>query len=146
MPRAGNRRTGAAEKGIGMTRNCFGWRAAGAAVLVLMLAAPASAHHSFAMFDMNKTIPLEATVKELQWTNPHVWLQVVAKDPVTGKEQEWGLEMQSVSLQARRGWTRRSLAPGDRVHLVISPLRNGAVGGALVSATKDGKLVGTPAP
>jgi hypothetical protein len=36
---------------------------------------PASAHHSYAMFDANKLVTLDATVKEFQWTNPHSWLQ-----------------------------------------------------------------------
>ena len=40
------------------------------AVLVAAISVPAFAHHSFAMFDAQKTITLEGTVKELEWTNP----------------------------------------------------------------------------
>ena len=48
---------------------------AGAAVLALM-AAPAMAHHSFAMFDPDHPTSITGVVKELQWTNPHVALVV----------------------------------------------------------------------
>lgn len=34
-------------------------------------AIPALAHHSFAMFDAEKSMTLEGTIKEFQWTNPH---------------------------------------------------------------------------
>ncbi len=41
----------------------------------LALAAPALAHHSFSMFDNEKILKLDGTVKELEWTNPHSWLR-----------------------------------------------------------------------
>ena len=44
------------------------------AALVLAPAAPALAHHSFAMFDQSKIVTLEGTVHEFQWTNPHAWI------------------------------------------------------------------------
>ena len=46
-----------------------------AAVAFLGLAAgayPVAAHHSSTMFDREKFIVLEGTVKELHWANPHV--------------------------------------------------------------------------
>ena len=42
-----------------------------AAMIALLMAAPAFAHHSFALFDNEKTLTLEGTIKEFQWTNPH---------------------------------------------------------------------------
>ena len=48
---------------------CF---AAGA----LAIACAALAHHSFAMFDQSKQIPLKGTVREFQWTNPHAWIHI----------------------------------------------------------------------
>ena len=116
-----------------------------ATLLTLALwASPALAHHSFAMFDQDKTLTLEGTVKEFQWTNPHTWLQLLVKDPVTGKEQEWGLEAQSVAIQTRMGWTRHSLQPGDHVVVQIHPVHGGLAGGSLLSATVNGKPVGNP--
>jgi hypothetical protein len=55
------------------------------AITVAALAAPALAHHSFAMFDAEKTVTLQGTVKELEWINPHSWLRVMVKDEKTGQ-------------------------------------------------------------
>src|SRR5437868_368812 len=56
-------------------------------------AAPALAHHSFAMFDPDKSITLKGTVKEFEWNNPHVWIRVMVVDPATGKPVQYALEM-----------------------------------------------------
>jgi hypothetical protein len=113
-------------------------------------AAPTFAHHSFAMFDMQKDVTLEGTVKEVQWTNPHVWIELVVKDSATGKDEEWSVETDSPSVLARRGWTRKSLQAGDRAVLVIHPLKSkanaGINGGSLATASVNGQKIGTPAP
>jgi len=123
-----------------MTRSS--WRAA---VMALTLsaagAAPALAHHSFAMFDNQKTVTLEGTVKEFQWTNPHTWIQIVVKDP-SGKDVEWSVEGGSPNGLSRQGWKRQSLKPGDKASVVIHPLKDGTNGGSLVSATVNGQPIG----
>ena len=48
-----------------------------AGVTASLLAAPAFAHHSFAMFDATKDLTLQGTVKGFEWTNPHMWLYVI---------------------------------------------------------------------
>lgn len=115
------------------------------AIAVLSLTAKlALAHHSFAMFDSDKNVTIEGTVKEVQWTNPHIWIQLMAKDEATGKEVEWSIEGDSPNVLSRRGWTRKSLNAGDKATLVIHPLK--AVdtrGGSLVSATVNGQRIGT---
>ena len=50
-----------------MTVKIFGL----ATLMAAAIAAPAFAHHSFAMFDSDKTVTVKGTVKELEWTNPH---------------------------------------------------------------------------
>ena len=50
--------------------------AGAAAALLLSCSVVADAHHSFAMFDLGKDVTVEAVVKEVQFTNPHVWLQI----------------------------------------------------------------------
>jgi hypothetical protein len=99
------------------------------------LVLPAFAHHSFAMFDFTKTVTITGTVKEFQWTNPHVvlWVNVEGKDPKT--PDLWTLEMTSPGNLTRTGWNRKALNPGDKVVVELNPLRNGNLGGALVKVT-----------
>ena len=113
--------------------------------LGLLLAGPVQAHHAFAMFDTNREVVLDGTVKEFQWTNPHTWVQLLVKEP-SGKEVEWSIEGSSPNNLARFGWSRRSLKTGDRVQAVIHPLKDGSMSGSLVKITVNGLVVGAPKP
>ena len=107
-----------------------------------LLAAPALAHHSFAMFDADKTVDIKGTVKEFQWTNPHSWLQVNVTD-ADGKTVEWSMEMGSPGGLARAGWRPKTVVPGDKVTVSIHPLKDGSPGGQLLKVTlPDGKVMG----
>ena len=105
---------------------------AGAAAL--LVAAPAVAHHSFAMFDNQKDITIEGTIKEFQWTNPHSWIQVLVPDGAGGMK-EWSVEGGSPNGLARQGWHSTSLKPGDKVQVAIHPMKNGSAGGSLIGVT-----------
>jgi len=111
----------------------------------LLASGPALAHHAFAMFDTNREVMLDGTVKEFQWTNPHTWVQLLVKDSA-GKEVEWSIEGSSPNNLARFGWTRNSLRTGDRVQAVIHPLKDGSIGGSLVKITVNGQVVGAAKP
>jgi hypothetical protein len=102
----------------------------------LALAGPCCAHHSFAMFDRTKTVTLEGTVKQFQWTNPHCFIQILV--PSDSGPVERSIEMNSPGASYREGWRPGSLKAGDRVTLVINPVRDDAHGGRLVSATDSG--------
>ena len=112
------------------------------ALIAAVTVTAVQAHHSFAMFDQTKQVKLEGTLKELQWTNPHIWVQVMAPDPATGKEVEWSIEGGSPNGLSRRGWTRNLMKAGDKVSVVIHPLKNGDHGGSLMNITVNGKTVG----
>jgi hypothetical protein len=103
-----------------------------AGIAAALFAAPALAHHSFAMFDADKTIEMVGTVKEFQWTNPHSWLQVNVTD-ATGKTVEWSLEMGSPGGLARGGWRPKTVVPGDKVTVTAHPLKDGSPGGQLLT-------------
>jgi hypothetical protein len=92
-------------------------------------ATPVTAHHSGAMFDNTKQVTIEGTVKEFQWTNPHVWIQVMVANPQGGTD-EWGVECTSVNFMVRRGWNKRTIKAGDKISISVSPLRDGSHGGA----------------
>ena len=112
------------------------------AAVSLLVAGPASAHHSGAMFDSSKELTLVGTIKEFQWTNPHSWVQVLVPD-ARGKVVEWSLEMSGTSGLYRRGWRASSLKPGDKVTIVTNPMRNGSPAGNVRSVTMaDGRKLG----
>jgi hypothetical protein len=96
---------------------------------------PASAHHSFAMYEPTKTLTFKGTVKAFQWTNPHVVVWILMQPDDGGPAQEWSLETTSPGVLTRAGWTRQSLKAGDRVSVTFSPLRDGSHGGGLNSVT-----------
>jgi hypothetical protein len=104
------------------------------ALAAFAVVAPAAAHHSFAMFDADKTVSITGTVKEFEWTNPHAWLRVMVQDQTAGKPLQWALEMGSPSQQAGRGWKPDSVKPGDKVTITLHPLKDGSRGGQLLSA------------
>jgi phage-related protein len=103
-----------------------------AGTAAVLITAPCAAHHSFAMFDLSRSITLHGTVKELQWTNPHCFLQLLVQ--ARGTTAEWSLEMHSPAAMYRAGLRPGSFKPGDKVTVVINPLKDGASGGQFVSA------------
>jgi hypothetical protein len=105
-----------------------------AAVLAAALAAAglgataALAHHSFSMFDLENNITIEGDVAEVQWTNPHAWIEVDVPN-ADGGVTRWGVEFNSPNNLTRQGWRRSDIQAGDHVIFKISPLRDGQPGG-----------------
>ena len=109
---------------------------------MISLAVPAFAHHSFAMFDYNKEITITGAVKELQWTNPHIHLFVNVPDG-KGGNAEWDIEGGTPGNLRRTGWSKDVVKPGDKISVLIRPLKNGDTGGQLISAKRgDGTAIG----
>ncbi len=116
-----------------------------ALMTALAFASPGQAHHSFAMFDRDHPVEITGTVREFQWVNPHSWIQITV--PRDGKVTEWSVEGRSPNVLARRGWTRKSIQPGDRVTLKIYPLLSGKPGGAVISVRfADGRFLNADTP
>jgi hypothetical protein len=108
------------------------------AVAVAAFTAPAFAHHSFAMFDATKSVTLQGTVKEFEWTNPHSWLRVMVDDQKTGKPVLWALELSSPARLITMGMTSNSVKAGDVVSVTFHPMKDGTRGGQFVQATLPG--------
>jgi hypothetical protein len=116
------------------------------ALVAAALAAPALAHHSFAMFDNTRSITLHGKVALYQWTNPHAYLDIDADQP-DGGTRHFTLEMTSINMMSRGGWTSRTVKRGDEVTAIVAPLRDGRPGGLLLELTlPDGRkmLPGVP--
>jgi hypothetical protein len=112
----------------------------------VLIAAPALAHHSFAMFDNTRSVTLHGKVTAYQWTNPHSYLEVDAEDG-NGGTKHYTMEMTSPNMLHRGGWSSRTVKAGDVVTAVMSPLRDGQAGGLLLELTlPNGKkmLPGVP--
>ncbi len=106
-----------------------------ATVAVAVMAAwPAYAHHSFAMFDHNHQVKLNGTVEYFQWTNPHVYIRLVAPD-AQGHPKSYTIECANPGILDRAGWKWNMIKVGDKVTAIIAPLRTGEPGGLLKQIT-----------
>jgi hypothetical protein len=111
-------------------------------VASLLAAAAAVAHHSFAAeFDVNRPIKLTGTVTKIEWTNPHAWVFVDAKDD-KGSTQNWAIELVGINDLLRLGWGRDKVKTGDVISIDGFGAKNGTntVNAASVSLA-NGELV-----
>ena len=100
---------------------------------------PGAAHHSFAPFNTDVEKTITGTVNRFEWTNPHTWVWIDVTDE-KGSVVTWGVEGMSPNYLARRGWSKSTFKAGDKVTMVVRPMRDGSPGGMFVRATlADGK-------
>jgi len=93
---------------------------------LFLAARPVVGHHAFAAeFDAEKPIKLTGAVTKVEWTNPHAWIYIDAKDE-TGKMANWGFELASPNGLMRSGWRRTTLKAGDMVTIEGSKAKNGS--------------------
>lgn len=112
--------------------------AAGAALVVAvgLVAGVAGAHHSFAMFDSQQHKLIEGTVTEWNYNNPHSWL-IVEAPGANGEITTWSFEGAAIVHAARQGVNGKSYTKGERVRIVMHPLRDGRNAGALCFVIKQ---------
>ena len=116
--------------------NRTSWIIAAPVALGLIAFGPAAvAHHSFAMFDQSQTTTFRGSIKDFQWSNPHVIVWVVSEAKSDPTPDVWTIELTSPGNLLRMGWTRHALKAGDKVDVEISPLRDGRHGGSLRKIT-----------
>jgi hypothetical protein len=105
-----------------------------------------SAHHSFTMFDQAAPITITGVVSSVEWTNPHVYIELDLIEPMKGAKH-WSIELGSPSILQRGGWKFNSVKRGDKVTAVVSPLKNGEPGSLLTRITlPDGRVLGNGGP
>ena len=121
-------------------------RATGRALLVTVMVCGAAtlawSHHAAApVFDMNAEKTVRGVVKQVDWTNPHIWIWLDVQN-ASAQVETWGFEGMSPNFLARRGWTRTSLLPGMRITVTFRPLRDGKAGGMFMTGKlEDGKVL-----
>ena len=106
------------------------------------MAAPAAAHHSYAMFDSDREVTQTGVVKRLLWTNPHSIL-IISMPDAQGELTDYYYEANGPGYLARNGWSRESVKPGDEITVVSHPLRDpeGAGGDLLTVTLPDGSIL-----
>lgn len=109
------------------------------AMAAALVAVPASAHHSTAMFDWGKDSTVQGTIESVEWTQPHVWIVMMASDG-KGAPERWQFEGMSPSYLNRNGWSKRTLNPGDKITMTYYRLKDGRKGGFCAEVTlPDGR-------
>lgn len=109
---------------------------------LITLSPLAQSHHSSAMFDKQQVRELTATVREFQWTNPHVWIQIIITDE-QGESAEWSIEGTGPNSLFRNGWRPNSFKPGDVIKIRFNPMLDGTSAGGFVGAKfEDGRILG----
>ena len=111
-------------------------------VASIFAAAAAAAHHAFAAeFDINRPVKLTGTVTKIEWTNPHAWVFMDAKDE-RGNVESWAVELVGINDLLRLGWGRDRVKTGDVVNVDGFGARNGTNTANAVSVKlANGELV-----
>lgn len=120
-------------------------RTFGLTVTFLFVTLPVTAHHSGAMYDNERNITLNGTVKTFRWANPHVYIEIETTNGA-GDSVDWYIEALPPAGMRAGGWTRQSLVPGDQVIISASPAKNNdrriALGHAVIKT--DGTRLAIP--
>jgi hypothetical protein len=111
-----------------MTRKAFGL----AGIAAVLFAAPAVAHHAFAMFDQSKVLYMSGTVKQFEFVNPHAWLHVAVVND-KGDMLTWSFEGGSPSQLVSLGWSQDHPRIGEMIEVGFRPMKDGSRGGQLMS-------------
>jgi uncharacterized protein DUF6152 len=94
-------------------------------VLLLLVAAPAFAHHGTSAYDTTKLTTVKGTVTDFQFNNPHVMISVdVTNDK--GNAETWIGEANSPNVLSRHGWDRDIIKKGDQITIIGYRPKNGA--------------------
>jgi hypothetical protein len=123
-------------------RTKFLFIAAGTLVCTALFVIPASSHHSFAMYDQEKTVVLTGVVKQFvaQANHAELHFYLIAPDrkglakTADGKYVEWGVEMAGAAAVAQQGITAQSFGVGTVFSVKLNPLRDGTNFGSRTGA------------
>jgi hypothetical protein len=107
-----------------------------AGLCVIAAVGVAFAHHGTASYDMNTEVTLTGTVKDWTFENPHSWLWLNLTSP-NGAAEEWSIESAPPNYLTRQGWSATTLKPGEKLTVLISPLRRESKRGILLEVKRS---------
>ena len=114
--------------------------------LLAVMAGPAWAHHSFAVFDHTRTLTIKGSVTKFQWTNPHGFLEVDVPE-ADGTVKHFSIELTSINMMSRIGWRSNMIKAGDIIKATVAPLLSGQPAGLGLDVTlPDGHKLELPVP
>ena len=99
------------------------------------------AHHSTAMYNMNRPVTVTGVVKRFEWTNPHAFIFLDVMDE-KGNAVEWEVEMMSLNHLRGYGWTRNTVKAGDLISCTGGAAKSGAA--SMISSymkLADGRMI-----
>ena len=97
-----------------------------AGIFLLSLPVAVPAHHSFVVHYVGEhIISVTGVVEEFRFRNPHgiIFVNGTSSD---GNSGSWKIETNSPNILRRRGWTDKSISPGDEVIIEGYPARDGS--------------------
>jgi hypothetical protein len=100
---------------------------------VILAGGALQAHHAVAgVYDLNKEVVLQGRLKKLNFTNPHVSIELTVPNP-DGTVTDWVLTTASIQNLTRQGINKTSIKPGEILKATILPARNGNPAGFIRS-------------
>lgn len=94
------------------------------AALLATVAVPATAHHSFAIYDMSQNIEFEGVVESVKMRNPHMALTLTVTNPDGSKRTVNFVEGAPANMIVRMGLNPADVAPGKHIKTVGAPRRD----------------------
>jgi hypothetical protein len=112
---------------------------AAVAIFLLVSSGNLLAHHGANLYDSTKAVVLKGTITQYEWGNPHNQIYFDVKD-ASGNVAHWVVSTEPPAVMSEKGWTRRSLKPGDEITAYVFAAKNGApVGNLQKIVLADGK-------
>lgn len=95
--------------------------------LIMGVIAPIYAHHSMAMFDLDKIITIQGTVTDVAWGNPHTIFLWDANEVGVDNSpvRNWTLEGPSPSVLVSKGMKPDTIKAGDKISMSGNPRKDG---------------------
>jgi hypothetical protein len=98
------------------------------------------------MYDHDHQVKLAGTVSSFEWNNPHVYIGLASLE-AQGGTRDYTIECASPGILNRVGWKFNMIKPGDKITVIIAPLKTGEAGGLLKQLTlADGRVFSNGAP